>query len=98
MRPVRPAAEEILGSEAHHGVGALLEVAAADVDVDYGRDGAVIRHRPAVMERDFAACRLQRQIAQPLGEAAGRDRDAPEAGGNRDAVGNRAAALPSSQE
>src|SRR5262249_23678485 len=87
-QPGEPAAEEVLGAQAHHRVGALLQVAAADVDVDDGSDGAVICDGSAVMERDRAVLRLQRQMTEAFGEAAGLDSNANEAIRNRNAVGN----------
>ena len=63
---------EVFGAQAHDGVGALLEVAGADVDVHHGVVRGLVPFPLAVVEQDGGSALLEREAAEPGGERAGR--------------------------
>ena len=87
--PGGPAAEQILGAQSDDGVRALLQVRAADVDVDHGRHFRLVGLLAAVVKADRCAVGRQRQVAQPLGEAPGLRAGARKSFGRSKTLGDR---------
>src|SRR5262245_59514824 len=76
---------QILGPEANDGVGALLEIAAADLDREHRVLSALVSFRRTVVEQHVGTAGPDRERPQPGGEAPWVDGDTGEARGGRDA-------------
>lgn len=77
---------QVLGAQADHGIGALLEIAGADIEVDDRVMGILIGFLPAVEEKNRRATGEKREPAQPLAETAGGGFDAAVTLRRRDAL------------
>src|SRR5262249_54150963 len=81
--------ESPLRIEAHDRIGALLQVARADVELDHGGHTRIVAgvHLVATVRSNWRPALANRQLAQPRPEAIGRGGNAPEPARWREPIG-----------